>query len=129
MEEDSFLGTGMKFPPQADETTGRFQTVSGTENVKESVTLILMTQRSERFMRPDFGSDIQSYAFTDTGGAMLNLMASRLSSQLLSQEPRIQDVSVFMDTESREGCLFIHVDYIVRRTGTKENLVFPFYLQ
>ena len=47
----------MKFPPQIDPATGRFVTASEEESVKESVYLILMTQRTERFLRPEFGSD------------------------------------------------------------------------
>ena len=36
MAEEKFLGTGMKFPPQINPTTGRFTCVSGKESIKEA---------------------------------------------------------------------------------------------
>ena len=65
MPGDNFLGTGMKFPPQINPATGRFAVSSEEESVKESVYLILMTQKTERFLRPEFGSDLMSYTFMD----------------------------------------------------------------
>ena len=60
MSSKSFLGTGMKFPPQIDPGTGRFSLSSGAQSVRESVYLILMTQRGERWLEPEFGSRILS---------------------------------------------------------------------
>lgn len=37
MNEEIYLGKGMKFPPQINPTTGRFVCVSGKESVRESV--------------------------------------------------------------------------------------------
>ena len=97
MDERAFLGTGMKFPPQIDPGTGRFALSSGAQNVKESVYIILMTNRGERWLDPDFGSDIMRYTFMDTSLTMLNLLSSDLRTLLMEQEPRISDVTVDID--------------------------------
>lgn len=128
MAEERFLGTGMKFPPQINPTTGRFACVSGRESIKESVYLILMTQRSERFMRQDFGSNVMGYVFTQTDATMLNLMAHEIAGDILRNEPRVEQVNVNMDQDSKPGCLFINVDYTIRGENVRENMVFPFYL-
>lgn len=128
MEEEKFLGTGMKFPPQINPTTGRFTCVSGTESIKESVYLILMTQRSERFMRPEFGSRVMGYVFSQTDATLMNLMADEIASDILRNEPRIEDVDVTLDEHSKPGCLFVDIEYTVRNTNVRENMVFPFYL-
>lgn len=128
MAEEKFLGTGMKFPPQINPTTGRFTCVSGLESIKESVYLILMTQRSERFMRPTFGSNVTSYVFAQMDVTMLNLMAHEIASDIMRNEPRVEDVNVMMDEHSKPGCLFINVEYTVRGKNVRENMVFPFYL-
>ena len=39
-----FLGTGWAFPPRADEATGRMQTSSEEENIRQSVRIILSTR-------------------------------------------------------------------------------------
>lgn len=128
MNDERFLGQGMKFPPQIDPTTGRFTCVSGEESIKESVYLILMTQKKERWMRPDFGSNVMNYVFGSTDITMLNLMAYEITNDIEHNEPRVEDVKVRMDADSKPGCLFVQVEYTVRGSNVKENMVFPFYL-
>ena len=123
MAERKFLGTGLKFPPEIDRATGRFKTVSGEEAVKESIYLILMTQRSERFVRPFFGSDIMSYTFMDTGETMLSIFRRNITQTILEQEPRVSDVAVSTEVAEKQG-----INYIVSDTNKRDNLVFPFYL-
>ena len=128
MEKKMFLGTGFKFPPSVDPGTGRFLTSSGEQSVKESVYLILMTQRGERWVIPEFGSDLLSYTFMDPSVTMLNVMSNSLRSILLEQEPRISDVQIDIDPEVQEGCLVVNIQYRVTESNTRDNLVFPFYL-
>ena len=128
MAENRFLGTGMKFPPQIDPTTGRIATVSDAQSVKESVYLILMTTRSERFMRPEFGSELLSYTFMDLSSTSVSMLIHTLTETLMKQEPRIGEVNITTEERERKGILFINVDYTIRRTNVRDNLVFPFYL-
>lgn len=128
MPDKSFLGTGMKFPPQINPATGRFAVSSEAESVKESVYLILMTQKSERLVRPYFGSTIMSYTFMDLNLTTLNMMIRTLKEQILSQEPRIGEVNINVDASSRPGCLIMEIGYTLRDSNVRDNLVFPFYL-
>lgn len=123
-----FLGSGMKFPPQVNPSTGRFEVSSGVASVKESVYIILMTQKTERWIRPEFGSSLMNYTFMDTSVTMLNFMAREVASDLMTQEPRLADVDVKIDAASKPGCLIIYIDYLIRDTNVRDNLVFPFYL-
>lgn len=128
MDEKLYLGAGMKFPPQVNKATGRFMLSSKEENVKESIYLILMTQKTERFMRPEYGSSILSYAFADTGETMLALMQQELEEDILKNEPRVDDVTIRIDAQSQSGCLIIYIDYRLRGSSIRDNMVFPFYL-
>jgi len=128
MADDKFLGTGAKFPLQVDPATGRIMTVSGNRTVKEAIYLILMTQVTERLVRPDFGSDIMSYAFMDTTTTMMSILRRDITQTLLSQEPRISDISVETDYRSDMGAVIISINYLVASTNQRDNLVFPFYL-
>lgn len=123
-----FLGRGMKFPPQINPATGRFAVAEGAESVKEAIYLILMTQKTERWIRPDFGASLMSYTFMDTNTTLLNMMARDIARDLMQQEPRISDVDVRIDGKSKQGCLIIYIGYIIRETNVRDNLVFPFYL-
>lgn len=128
MDDRQFLGTGMKFPPQVDPGTGRFTLSSGAQSVKESIYIILMTNQGERWLEPDFGSQIMRYTFMDTSLTMLNIMSNELRTFLLEQEPRITDVAVDINPEVKDGCLIVNISYTVASTNTQDNLVFPFYL-
>lgn len=127
MPEKHYLGTGMKFPPQIHPATGRFMVSSEAESVKESVYLILMTQRSERFLRPDFGSDLMSYTFMDLNITSIHMMTRSLTEQILSNEPRIQSVSISTDESMLDGCLLVTIDYVIKSSEIRDQLVVPFY--
>lgn len=128
MDEELYFGKGMKFPPQINPTTGRFVCVSGREGVRESVYLILMTQKTERKMRLDYGCNAAGYVFNSADATTLNIMARELENDIMRNEPRIGSVDVTMDTTSKAGCLYINVDYHLREGNVSENMVFPFYL-
>ena len=123
-----FLGSGMKFPPQVNKATGRFVVSSEEESVKESVYLILTTQKTERFLRPEFGSNLMYYTFMDINITTVNMMIRSLTEQILKQEPRIGDVVITTDSQVKEGCLLVNIDYTIRSSQMRDNLVFPFYL-
>ena len=127
-EDKKFLGTGCRFPVQVDPATGRFMTSSGNQSVKESIYLILMTQRTERLTRPDFGSNIMNYTFMDTGATMLSIFRRDISEAILSQEPRIADVEITTEFHENQGMILVNIDYLVSDTNTRDNMVFPFYL-
>ena len=126
--DKSFLGKGMKFPPQINPATGRFVTVSEEENIKESIYLILMTQITERPLRPGFGSNIMSYTFMDQNLTQLTMVSRTIKEQITSQEPRVTEVQVTFEAGPREGVLLFNIEYVVQNTNTRDNLVFPFYL-
>ena len=128
MNDRAFLGAGMKFPPQIDPGTGRFAVSAREQSVRESVYLILMTSRGERWLEPSFGSQMASYAFMDTSPTMLRMLSDDLRDLLLTQEPRISDVDVEIDPETKNGCLLVSIRYTVAATNSRDNLVFPFYL-
>ncbi len=128
MADTNFLGAGMKFPPQVDKGTGRFQVSSQELSVKESVYLILMTNRGERWLRPEFGGQLMSYTFMDTSVTMLSIMAGELKSLILEQEPRVSSLNVEIDPDPRKECLIVNLSYAIADTNRRDNLVFPFYL-
>lgn len=126
--DKSFLGKGMKFPPQINSATGRFAMSEGAMDVKESIYIILMTRLGERFIRPNFGSTLQNYTFMDVNMTNITLMTRDLAGQLETQEPRINDVDITIDAVTRQGCLLITIGYTLIESNETDNMVFPFYL-
>ncbi len=127
--EHSFLGTGIKFPIQVNRATGEFVMSSEEESVKESVYLILMTQKGERWLRPDFGSGILSYVFTDISLTRISMMEKEIARTITDNEPRIAKTDVKIQPVMDQGCLIVSLEYTIARTNRKDNLVFPFYFE
>ncbi len=128
MSDREYLGAGMKFPPQIVPGTGRFAVSSREQSVRESVYLILMTNRGERWLEPGFGSQMTRYAFMDTSPTMMRMLSDDLRELILRQEPRISDADVEVDPQVRNGCLLVNITYTVAATNSRDNFVFPFYL-
>ena len=126
--EQTFLGTGVTFPPQIDPATGRFKMSSGPQSVKESIYLILMTQVTERLTRPNFGTETASYVFMDVSLTELTIMRRDLTDSILRQEPRVSTVDITTDMQAQQGYIMISIDYTLADTNQRDNLVFPFYL-
>ncbi len=126
--QQSFLGTGVTFPPQIDPATGRFKMSSGSQSVKESIYLILMTQVTERLTRPGFGTQTASYVFMDVNLTELTIMRRELTESILRQEPRVSDVDISTDMQSQQGYVMVSIDYTLAENNQRDNMVFPFYL-
>lgn len=128
MADHAYLGSGLKFPLQVNKATGRIVMADAEQSVKESVYMILMTQKGERFTRRNFGSRLLSYTFMDTSITRIHMMAREIEQTILSQEPRIFDVDVTVKPELDKGCLIVNIDYTIAANHTKDSLVFPFYI-
>ncbi len=130
MAEKDFMGLGMHFPPEIDKASGRFKTSVYEDKIKESILLILKTQRGERLTLPQFGGSINNYVFTNTDTTTLNLMANSIRKVLAKNEKRIKDIKVkILQDKTESGRLNVDISYFVMQSDMPGNLVFPFYLE
>ena len=127
--EQAFLGQGWAFPPCV-EAKGEIEIVAYEEYIRQAIIIILMTDRNERVMRPDFGAGLNSFVFEPISETTMQLIRQRVEESLIDWEPRIivEEVKVTAD-RNEDGKLLIEVTYRVRATNTLHNLVYPFYLQ
>lgn len=130
MGNNDFCGKGLKFPVSVNNVTGRFEMSFGEEDIKESIYIILMTQKGERLLMPNFGSKINSYVFEVMDETNLTLMANNIKNAIQTYEKRIGNVNVNVEMDKlNKGKLIFDINYIVNKTNEVGNMVFPFYLQ
>ena len=123
-----FLGQGWSFPIKPD-STGRLNYVSGEEEIRESIWLILTTAPGERQMRSEFGCGIHDLVFEPNTAALQGLVQQNVDSSLKRWEPRIDVVNVRVDSPvDQRNLLLIHIDYRIRANNSIFNLVYPFLL-
>ena len=124
----SFLGIGWKLPVSL--TGGRIDMAEYEESIRESIWIVLATARGERKMRPDFGCGIHDLVFAVHSGETLGRVASEVRQALILWEPRIDLLNVAVRSDEAEPTrLLIQIEYRVRATNNRFNLVYPFYLE
>jgi len=129
MEEfTSFLGTGWSFPPNFDLSTKSMLTSSNEQDIDESLKILLSTRLGERIMVPDYGCDLQDLLFSSLTLTLKNVVSEQINKAILYHEPRIDvDKIDISQGNELEGELLIIIEYRVRSTNSRRNLVFPFY--
>jgi uncharacterized protein len=124
-----FLGIGWKFPTSLD-SDGKIAMSEYETDIKEAIKIILGTAKGERVMRPDFGCGIHDFVFSPVNKATLSLVENTVREGLTFWEPRIELIKVEAIPEvSAEEKLLVSIDYRVRVTNNRFNLVYPFYLK
>jgi phage baseplate assembly protein W len=125
----NFLGKGWSFPFELD-ADGQFKMADSQDSIRESIWTILSTSPGERVMRPDFGAGIDNFVFQLNDAALAGHVADAIREALAVWEPRIDvlDVNAFPD-KSRANLLLVDIQYQVRTTNSRFNLVYPFYLE
>jgi phage baseplate assembly protein W len=123
------MGTGWSFPPEFTKNGGEVKTVSGVEDIHQSIQIILSTRMGERIMQEDFGADLNHALFAEMDRSLVNTINSMISDSILYHEPRVKLDKVDVSTdEAQEGRLMISLEYTVRSTNTRFNMVYPFYM-
>jgi uncharacterized protein len=122
------IGTGVGFPLRVDRQ-GAIALVSGSDDINEAITLILSTAQGERPMRPLFGCGIHDYVFESIDAYTIGRLEREVRIAIDRWEPRVEIAGLSIDTSEAEvGKLAIELEYIVRATNDRRNLVYPFYV-
>lgn len=139
-EDRSFLGTGWSFPPLFERRQHgpaaqqrhqlRAALVAAEEDIQQSLRILLGTNPGERVMQPGYGCGIKRMVFEQLDESRLTEIRHLVEQAILFFEPRISVNAVALDTARLlEGELLIHIDYTVRTTNSRSNMVFPLYLR
>lgn len=122
----SFLGRGWSFPPTFSKDG--VDMVAAEEDIEQSLHILLTTNLGERIMLPDYGSDLYAYLFEEISTSKTYFIQEVIAKAIINYEPRIELIDVTIDqTEYLDGIVRIKVNYCIRSTNTRFNLVFPFY--
>jgi len=127
--QKSGLGVGVGCPVRltSDKT---LESAIYEEDIRQAIRIILGTNPGERLMRPDFGAGLNQFVFEPLNTTTMAQVKTRVEEALIDWEPRIDvgEVRVSADPSDR-NTLLIEVQYRVRATDSRQNLVYPFYLE
>lgn len=127
-QQSSFLGTGWGFPPTFSRGARGVEMISGEDDIRSSLEILLSTEVGERVMQPRYGCNLHRLLFEPLDLTLQAYMRDLIKTAILYFEPRIVLDDVTFELKSDEGRIDITVDYTVAATNTRNNFVYPFYL-
>ena len=128
-EINSFLGTGWSFPPQFSKTGKNVKMISDEEVIRNSLEVLLATRVGERLMQPKYGCNLDVMLFEPINITLQTFIKDLVFTSIFYYEPRVKPDDVKLSVPDQDGSILIEVQYTIRATNTRYNLVYPFYLQ
>ncbi|MEO1069562.1 MAG: GPW/gp25 family protein [Cyanobacteria bacterium J06638_6] len=127
--DEQFLGKGWAFPLMFENQGRTVVMATANDDIQQSLNILLSTELGERVMRPTFGWKRDALLFEPLSTSFAAYLKRELETAILFYEPRIELNKINFDVApSREGLIEIRLDYTIRATNTRSNLVYPFYL-
>ena len=125
----SFLGRGWSFPPRFSIRDKAVEMVSDFEDIEQSLRILLATHPGERVMQPAYGCGIRALVFEEISEHLMTQIKDMLRRSIMFFEPRVELLGVDARVvDGLSGRLQIEIDYRVRSTNTRHNMVYPLYL-
>jgi len=124
----SFLGTGWNFPPEFSRDQKATKMISDEEDIKSSLHILLTTRLGERVMLPNYGCNLEELLFEGLNRTLITYITDLIKTAILYHEPRIDVLKIdISETDPLEGKFIVAIEYKIRATNSRKNVVFPFY--
>ncbi len=125
----SFLGTGWGFPPEFSNMSNQVGMLNNEDDIQSSLQILLATTQGERVLRPDYGCNLDELIFESLTATFKTYIKDLIATAILYYESRIDVNKIELnDTGEIEGRILISIDYTIRSTNSRYNLVYPFYI-
>lgn len=119
------LGAGPSFPVRLQ--GGRMKQSDDFQLIRDSINRILSTPIGSMFGRREFGSRLLELVF-ENNDSKLHALIPVYVQEALRWEPRITVRAIKIRvSETSLNRLDILISYVVNKTQTPQNLVYPFY--
>jgi hypothetical protein len=124
----SFLGSGWGFPPEFSKGTGSVAMLQDEDDIKSSLEILLSTRLGERIMLPGYGCNLDELLFENLNLTLKTYVVDLIKTAILYHEPRVDVGKIDINpADELEGVLLISIQYTVRATNSRKNMVYPFY--
>jgi phage baseplate assembly protein W len=102
--------------------------IADEADIKNSMEVLLSTRVGERFLQPKYGCNLDEILFEPLTVSLQTYIKDLVFTAIYYFEPRIKPEKVTLTPSETEGLAIISVEYTIRATNTRHNLVYPFYL-
>jgi phage baseplate assembly protein W len=129
MENSAFLGRGWSFPPVFQDGGKSVAMVEGETDIAQSLMILFTTRLRERVLHHGYGTDFEAYIFEDIDAQLHTNIQKMITDAVETYEPRIQLQRIdFVNVGREQGHIQIELEFTIKGTNARHNLVFPFNL-
>jgi phage baseplate assembly protein W len=123
-----YIGRGWAFPVLFNKQAKLVNMSDDVDDINESLWILLNTARGERVMLPNYGCDMREMLFEPMDTNNITFIKDRIQQSINLYESRIEVLKINLLTdELLEGRIKVVIDYQVKATNSRYNIVFPFY--
>jgi len=102
---------------------------SDAADIQCSLQILLSTRHGERVLLPGYGCDLEPLVFEPMSTTFNTYIQNLVQTAITNYEPRITLNSVSLSTDQAvDGVILLAVDYTIKSTNSRFNMVFPYYL-
>ncbi len=127
--KNNITGLGWSFPPAFDLHSKGVKIVTGKEDIDQSLKILFGTKPGERILEQQFGCDINVALFQNISLSEKTFLENTIRRAVITYEARLNVHTIDIDTsQSVDGIIHIQIDFTIRTTNSRHNIVYPFYL-
>jgi phage baseplate assembly protein W len=104
---------GIEFPINYSKKTANLTTNTSIDNIKQSIRLIILTEKGERFFDGNFGCSMNRFMFEPINEEVILDIGKEIEQSVIENESRVRDLRVEVEQGSQDGELKIHVCFKV----------------
>jgi phage baseplate assembly protein W len=121
------IAIGISLPFGRSGTNQLFnKTYNTKDQIKSNFINLLLTNKGERILNPEFGSSLKQLLFENITPITEENIKDAIISSANIYLPEIQVVNIILNNEYDSNTINITIDYILRISGTAEQITISF---
>lgn len=119
--------SGWNYPVQLETKTGKILKTDLVEDIRQSILILLSTTPGERVFHPNYGCNLQRFAFEPISYDLTRAIQSELYRVISSWEKRIYNLEIAVEPSVKtDNCLIFVIRYGVLELKIKDQLIYSY---
>ncbi len=120
---------GWHFPLEVDALTGKIKTTTLENDIKQSILILLHTQKGERLGHSDYGSQLRRFLFEPLQSSLKRSIQKEVENTIKKWEKRVSSVTVdIFESLQQQTVLIVQIQYDITQTQQSYTLQYAFDL-
>lgn len=104
---------GIFFPFTESETEFVKQTTTTNDEIRSSLTHLLLTNKGERYYKPDFGTNLRNFIFNPNDNTTYEAMKEEVRTAVTKYFPQLQITDIIINIDpNNDRSIFLQINYI-----------------